>query len=387
MDATVRLLLILCRGELSTDEARRALYLMEAPVDWNRFASLSCLHGVVGLVRRNLVALEVQDHVPANSWQRIQHAATQVAFDGMLQIDCLARALTALRTAGISAIALKGCALASMLYGDPLVRPAADIDILVSVHEVSAARTALEAASMKVVSEERATHQLVHGYHLTLVSSAGPPVMLELHWDLAPRSLFPASIEELFQRSEPFAVADVPTRRLSVEDTLLHLTLHMRKHRYVGLRWLADIAQTLRLHADRMDWTYIVIAAERMGLGTSLFVALSLAEQALGAPSCPQIVEQVRPSAVRRRLLKPLLTGETLIAPLEMDDPRWTRLAATEIWLLDRPEIMWRELRFRLLPPGDIRDRWQGNRAGKRAHWTANVQRLARRTATILTRR
>ena len=35
-------------------------------------------------------------------------------------------------------------------------------------------------------------------------------------------------------------------RRFMPEEQLLHLALHMRKHRYVGLRWLADVAELLR---------------------------------------------------------------------------------------------------------------------------------------------
>ena len=131
-DVTTRLLLALCRGELDDTGKAEITGLLAQPVDWDALAELAALHGVVGLVRRNLIALDARAAVPRQRWQQMQNAANQIAFDGVLQLRETDRMATVLNGVGIEPIVLKGHALAALLYGDPLLRPSADIDLLVA---------------------------------------------------------------------------------------------------------------------------------------------------------------------------------------------------------------------------------------------------------------
>jgi hypothetical protein len=185
---------------------------------------------------------------------------------------------------------------------------------------------------------------------------AGLATLLELHWDLAPRGLFAIDLDLWRARAEVFQVIGQPALRFSSEDMLLHLALHMRKHRYVGLRWLCDVAQLVRRHAGAaacrpLDWEYIIGAARAAGLTVLLYTSLVLAQRLLYAPVEPAVLAVLEPAAWRRRLLQSVLSQQALLAPLEREDAGWTKLAPLEILLIDHPGAMARELGYRLLPP------------------------------------
>lgn len=392
-DATTQLLLALCRANLTAADRRRVAALLEQSVDWPRLAELAKLHGVVGLARHNLAASGAFEQVPPSVWQAIQTAAAQVALDGLVRLQALRLAVPALQASGVQPILLKGYALAALLYPDPLLRPSADVDLLVRPDELPAACAALETIGGRLPSRDEIAFQRVHSYDLacTLVPLAGRPVLVELHWNLAPRGLFALDLDGWRGRSQTFALDGLSVRRLSPEDMLLHLTLHMRKHRYVGLRWLGDVAELVRRSAvadpeQPLDWDYVATAARLAGMSVLLYAGLTLAERLLAAPVPAGVLAVVRPSAARRRLIQATLTQDLLLAPAETGEPGWTQRAPMEVWLLDRPAAMARELRYRLLPPTEAALGAQAAGMSRSQRAAFNVRRLVSHGATLLRR-
>lgn len=381
-DPTGALLLALCSSDPSEAARARIAGLLAQPIDWPRLGELASLHGVVGLVRRKLLALDAAPAVPEPTWRTLDAAATQIAFVGMLQQRQLAGVAAALASAGIEPLVLKGYALADLVYPDPLTRPSADLDVLVRPDQVTAAGQALVRMGCTLPGEDTVAVQLANAYDLpvSLPPMAGQATLLELHWNLAPRGLFALDLELWRARAERFQVAGQPALRFSPEDMLLHLALHMRKHRYVGLRWLVDVAELLRLGATRpLDWQYIAGSARSAGLTVLLYTSLALAGRLLEAPVAPALLADLRPAAWRRRLLHATLDQDALLAPLEREDAGWTQLAPLEILLIDRPAAMAHELRYRLLPPPEAV-------LGAQALGMTRGQRLAFQTRRLLNR-
>jgi hypothetical protein len=387
---TQTLLLTLSRGSLSESERTQARQLMceAARVDWSRLAELASLHGVVGLVRHNLLALDARPFVPDPVWHAVEQAATQIAFDGMLRLRQTLQAVDALQSAGIEPILLKGYALAALLYDDPIFRPSTDIDLLIRRSEVDAACSALERIGGRLPSRETAAVQFASSYDLPVMmpSASGKAGLLELHWDLAPRGLFSLDLDAWRARSGEFQVEGLTALRFSPEDMLLHLALHMRKHRYVGLRWLCDVAELVRRHTAELDWRYVLTSAQRAGLRVLLYTSLQLAERLLQAPVDADILRQLEPSALRRSLLRSVLTQDALLLPVERDEAGWTQLAPAEVLLLDRPGAMARELGYRLAPPSEamLGADAAGMTSSQRLFF--GVRRLANRTTRLFKR-
>jgi hypothetical protein len=352
------LLLALCNGDPGPKAQARIAGLLAQPIDWPRLTALAALHGVVGLVRRNLAALAAASRLPESSWRAMEQTAAQIAFDGMVHLRQLAGVVDALRSAGIEPLLLKGYALAELVYPDPVTRPSHDLDVLLRPDQVLPACQALAQIGCTLPDQASVDVQLAYAYDLPVVlpPMAGLATVLELHWDLAPRGLFNLDLDLWRARAEVFDLAGQPARRFSPEDMLLHLALHMRKHRYVGLRWLCDVAELLRRFAGPaaprpLDWEYVIGAARAAGLTVLLYTGLVLARRLLDAPVASDLLAGLEPAAWRRRLLQSVLSQEALLAPLEREDAGWTRLAPVEILLIDRPAAMAAELGYRLLPP------------------------------------
>lgn len=383
LDATQRLLLALCRNDWPPAARTQLAGLLAAPVDWPRLAELAALHGVVGLVSKSLTAGDWQAQVPALARAAMQAAVTQIRFDGMLHLRETARMAAALTTVGIEPILLKGQALADLLYDDPLIRPASDIDLLVRWDEVARAEVALASAGYVPQSAALRAYELGHNYHVTLWREVlpGRPLVLELHWDLGARNLFQYNLADWRARVQPFRLPDVatPLHRFAPDEQLLHLALHMRKHRYVGLRWLVDVATLLRRFENELAWPALLAAADTAGLRTLLYTSVLLAQRWLDAPLAQRWLDALAPSALRRSLLASVLQQDALLEPLEMEDAGWTRLAPAEVLLLDHPGAMARELRRRLFPPVE-------KLGGLDAAGETGSQRMARYTRRLLHR-
>lgn len=389
--ATTALLLTLCRARLTAEEQARARALLQEGIDWQRLAELACLHEVVALVRHNLLALgENGSRSNANAWQTIQQAANQIVFDSMLRMRQAGQVVQAMQAAGLDLVVLKGYALADMLYSDPVMRPSGDLDLLVTRSELPAACAVLvEGLGFPAPPQELVAFHLAHGYHLPMTGRMAPgePLLVELHWDLAPRQLTPLDMNTLRARAQPFRLGSATAQRFSPEDALLHLALHMRKHRYVGLRWLCDLAELARRYGDQLDWEYVVASARAGGMAALLYTSLSAAQRWLDAPVDAHWLAQVRPAALHLRLLQAVLPQDPLDVPLESDREGWTRLAPAEVLLLDRPGAMLREARYRLLPPAEGAPSSQvvaHKSSGQRLAF--NARRLAQRGAALLRR-
>ncbi len=344
---TDELLLALCNGNPGFKAQAHIAGLLVQPIDWPRLSELAALHGVVGLVRHNLAALAAASRLPEPSWRAMEQAAAQIAFDGMVHLRQLAGVVDALRSAGIEPLLLKGYALAELVYPDPVTRPSHDLDVLVRRDQVLPACQALAQIGCTLPDQATMDVQLANAYDLPVVLPlmAGLATVLELHWNLAPRGLFNLDLDLWRARAEVFDLAGQPALRFSPEDMLLHLALHMRKHRYVGLRWLCDVAELLRRFAGPeaprpLDWEYVIGAARAAGLTVLLYTCLVLARRLLDAPVAPDLLVRLKPAAWRAmaaelgyRLLPP---PEAVLGAEALDMSRSQRLAFQARRLLDR---------------------------------------------------
>lgn len=391
VDPTNALLLALCSGDRGQAAQAHAAGLLAQSIDWPRLSELAALHGVVGLVRHTLAALGAVSRVPEPAWRAMEQAAAQIAFDGMVQQRQLAGVVAALHRAGIEPLLLKGYALADLVYPDPLTRPSADLDVLVRPDQVAPACQALARLGCTLPDPATVDVQLATAYDVPVIlpALAGQSTLLELHWHLAPRGLFAVDLDLWRARAERFQVAGQPALRFSPEDMLLHLALHMRKHRYVGLRWLCDVAELLRrcdaAGAPRpLDWQYVVGGARAAGLTVLLYTSLALAQRLLAAPVAPHLLDSLQPAPWRRNLLQSVLAQDAVLAPLEREDAGWTRLAPLEILLIDRPAAMAAELGYRLLPPPEAVLGAQALGLSRRQRLAFQARRLLDRGATMV---
>jgi hypothetical protein len=182
--------------------------------------------------------------------------------------------------AEIPVIPLKGVALAESLYGDVGLRVCSDVDILVPRRAVPQAFGLLLADGWEQTDRLRVEPSdvdfLVRSameYGFTSPASAFR-YLLELHWDIAWRWRGDAAmVDDLWAEAHRQVFWGVEAWTLSPEWELLYLAVHAARHRWQGLKWLADIHE-LCVRA-KFDWDAVTDKARRFGLELVLEISLS----------------------------------------------------------------------------------------------------------------
>ncbi|MEJ0022936.1 MAG: nucleotidyltransferase family protein [Alphaproteobacteria bacterium] len=113
-------------------------------VDWSEFVQLVDRHRVAGLVCAGLTRLAVAPPCKEALTERADHAARRELYTAFEA----SRLTSTFAAVGISALTLKGPALAARAFGRLGLRYNHDIDFLVSESEVSRAAEALENAGV-----------------------------------------------------------------------------------------------------------------------------------------------------------------------------------------------------------------------------------------------
>lgn len=350
------LLLLMSRRTFTSDESKQALASIERGVAWPLFFELAHAHGLAPLIFHNLRTLNAAVNVPPGVWRQFEASYYSTLGDNLLLESELFQATEQLHRRQVDFLLLKGIVLGALLYPDPALRPSADLDILVPATQVASARQALEDLGYGLQPGRQLDFQLAHSYDLPYVrqTSSGQGMLLELHWSLAEPELFDLDIASLWPRAQAFEYNGHSLPSLSLEDILFHLAIHIRKHRYVGLRWLVDVSEMLRSFGAGLSWPYLLALAQRTGARTLLYMTLQLAHDVMDAPVPQQVLDTLRPSRLRRFLLRPFVDAQNLTRIIHEDSAEWSWLGLGQVLLLDRVRAMSHDLQHRFAPPINI---------------------------------
>ncbi len=272
MDVATELgcLLLLARGDLTTEEQGRARGLLAQPLAWRDILRSADEHGVFPAVVRNLRRLG-WPNVPEGIRKELEAAERFNAVRNRLLARGLATILGRFAQAGIPVIPLKGVALAESLYGDASLRVCSDVDILVPRRAVGHAIELLQADGFR-----GADRYLAGATEIDLLLRSNmeycldsPPAsfhyVLELHWDIAWRWRADSEmVDHLWTDARPGTVLGADAWALSPEWELLYLALHAARHRWSALKWLVDIHEICV--RGGLDWTGVEDRARRFGL-------------------------------------------------------------------------------------------------------------------------
>ncbi|HXY04485.1 MAG TPA: nucleotidyltransferase family protein [Terriglobales bacterium] len=256
----------------------------------------------------------------------------------------LVRILRHLETHGIKAMPYKGPALAQVLYGDVTARQFIDLDILVSLRDVSSAKDALrkfgynptEALSAR---EERAF--ISSGYEYAFDGIASPH-LVELKWRILPHFYsVEFDTEEFFKRAEQITLAGHSFPTLRADDLLFVLCVHAAKHRWTQLSWLHDIAQLIQSRG--IDWDAVWHRTHSLGVRRIIALNLMLTHDLLGSNLPPGTRRWLENDSETRSLQEEILRMIRDQNPCETDSPAYfyLMLRLRERWL-DKIRLAWR---------------------------------------------
>ncbi len=249
--------------------------------DWEDFLSLAARHGLMPLAYERLNEI-VPDVLPKAVAVKLWAARQRTLAQNAEMATELINILEMFDAVGIVALPYKGPTLALDLYGDVGLRQFGDLDILLRLEDVLAAKERL--VGMGYVADyplepavERAFLRSGAQYHLAMRHSTRG-LMVELHWRIDP--------DVAIEPEKPGA------RRFRSRELLLVLLIHGSKHRWSSLGWLVDVAELMA--RDKVDWPWIRERAASLGCERRMGLGVLLAEALLQAPVPPEVSEACR---------------------------------------------------------------------------------------------
>ncbi len=272
-----QLIFCIARRNLNNQQQSILRDLLSKSPDWQYVIDLADSHGLLSLLHHqllsvadlvpNTVALELQNRALINSQTVLSLVAELLKLQRSFDENCIAIA------------SFKGPLLSQLAFGDMALRPAGDIDLLISqdnFHKGSEVLTSMGYRMTPALSRDQLRSHLSFHCEIPFVSEDSRTVV-DLHWELAPASfVLRFAAADLWSRLQRVTLAGMSVRTFGDEDLILYLSMHGAKHLWRRLEWIASLAEVLR--RSQIDWHAITNMALTTCTMRMLALGVRLAE-------------------------------------------------------------------------------------------------------------
>lgn len=296
----------------------RTLYILAQQVKkWSFFLSLGRRHRVVSLIAQRL---STTCGIPPDVVRALQQGWRRHTAISLLQIAEGQRLTGLMEAEGIACLVLKGAPLSMRIYGQPTLRDARDVDLLIEPRSLRRVEEILETAGLRL---EKPNYRrgigraLFRHYSHEYLLTAPSGILVELKTRLQPTgALLPLQVPAVLGRRVRISVSGTSLPTLADEDLLLYLCGHGARHCWFRLKWLADIAGLL-IESTPEGLDSLLSSADRLGFEVPVLEALALAHDWLGSEVPEAILGRARqhPMVRRRRPLVEAAALETAAMP------------------------------------------------------------------------
>jgi len=252
--------------------------LLKQEINWDYVFVTAQAHGLLPLLHKHLTSV-AGDLVPGHFLSRLKRESVANSQNVLHLISKQLRVYKLFKENNIPVALFKGPLLAQMAYGEISLRQAGDIDLLITRQHFDRARCLLESLGYemypRLTPAQLASHlsnhcevQFMRDEWFTVV---------DLHWDLAPRSfVFKVKAEEVLSRLQSASLAGTMVETFSAEDLVLYQAMHGAKHLWRRLEWISSLAESLRV---TIDWDTVVERATQARATRMLGLGLRLVEE------------------------------------------------------------------------------------------------------------
>ena len=288
--------------------------LADAVTDWDEFLQLAARHRLAPAI---YPVVQGRTLLPPGVVTAIRNAFEQNRLAALQRLRELLRVHAALARQNIPSLSLKGVLAGLQIHGDPALRHAGDLDVLIQPADFMRADRVLaelgyRSRSLPGPISESLLPWVIGRYCDKEYVHAVSGNVLELHWRLTVNpQLLPVSTGEIFNQARTVRTGGQSIRVLSAGHELLFLCVHGAKHRWSRLFWLRDVARLLSSPPGNQDAAGL-FAAHR--LSRVLHQAALLAEDCLGASLLPSVRAAAGADATAGWLAR--RAAESLLAPV-----------------------------------------------------------------------
>ena len=294
------LVIELCREGAERRLGAARLGELARSVDRERFLDFARRHGVLGLILAALGRPVLREALPIEAreeFARLLLLHRRRAGAWVAERD---RILRLLHRAGLGPVMLKGGALCTALYADPVERDFFDLDLLVPGDQLGKSVAALlDAGYENPLSEAARRAYMEDHFHIGLKHPWG--FVVEVHFGLtAPASALRLDAKDFLARAETRANGGIPDLRLPCpEHQILHVVSQNTQDSFNRLVRFVDIDRIIRAHPG-LRWDLLEDSARRGGLLHALALSLQLTRKILETDIPEDVIRRIRPDRVTR---------------------------------------------------------------------------------------
>jgi putative nucleotidyltransferase-like protein len=312
MTPEMQLLLACCSNNSRSNSHHAIRTLCRQGIDWDVLIQISLIHGILPIVFQHL-STESLECVPQAVMQKLRNHYKANARQSLLLSLELQRILQSFKQAGIKAVPYKGPVLAELIYGDLALRQSADIDIMISKSDVTAASEIL------VSQDYRPDPKYQLNWEAHFIKSEGRFVV-DLHWGVTTTNIyktkdlsFKLDLRGIRNRVTPAEFLGMAIHTFSPEDLLMircqDAVKEFWKNNWPQLKWIIDIDRIIDY--SNINWTRLVADARKQGNLRLLYLCLSLARQLMNTsipqPAIQAIQKDKHVSLLTRKVLDRLM--------------------------------------------------------------------------------
>ena len=244
--------------------------------DWTEYVRLVDRHRIPALSWAALQRV-CEEEIPRNTKQELQQRSDGCRLQAVQHAMLLAEILKAFNRADIPVMVLKGPILSSDLYGDLGLRQCRDLDLAVSLEDISRAQHCLDPLGWHLDSSyfpmtPRQWGRLLQMEHDLSFVHSKTGCVLELHW----RNHWerPDQTASQWNRSVTLSWKGCSYQAMDPVDLALFLCSHGGIHAWFRAKWLGDLA---RIYAEgRLNWNAVLDRGLSTGQEKPMLASLQL---------------------------------------------------------------------------------------------------------------
>ena len=271
------------RRELDSQLRERLCSLMRQEFDWQTLFSRAIKHGVASLLHKHLSTVN-PDAIPSALLAETKRAAVENSQSVLFLTSRLLKLHEAFSSNGIQLAIFKGAVLSQLAYGEPSLRRAGDVDVLIRPEDFTKARTLLEELGYVMVPSLTASQLQWHqDFHCEIQFMRDDWfTIVDLHWKLSPKSFyFELDVEDVLSRLQSVEIAGTQIQTFGTEDLILYLSMHGTKHIWHRLEWISSLSEVIG-SAPEINWSSLCDRAAQAHASRMLGLGLRLTNEVFG---------------------------------------------------------------------------------------------------------
>ncbi len=282
-------------------------------INWDQFIQLVQFHRIDGLASRALAAN--RQSLPKRLRSMIKTSSTAIAARNLEASAECRTLLERFTAANLPLLFLKGLTLGMLAYGNPALKSAIDIDLLIDPANLGNAAELLQNSGYRSIAPRAGLGgQALHAWHRDWKESVwvknSPTLRIDLHTRTADNRRV---IPDITVHSPTQSVAigsgiSLPT--LASDELFAYLAVHGASSAWFRLKWISDFAALLH-KKETEEIRHLYLRSQQLGAGRAAGQALLLADELFGTldevPELRAMLSKDRPTLRIHRAASKLL--------------------------------------------------------------------------------